>query len=468
VTWPAFLMWIVLLSAAASRGPALLYMLPISCAFETLQMLPAGVAGDTNLLPQTACAGLLIVKVLAQPGNVVRVIASALDVRAVGLLTAFLAYSIPTAFILPILFANRAEVFNLGAQREWVHLTTGNFTQSAYMTLSVATAMVFSILATVEARQHFLMAVLLGGIAAVVTGAVDLAAFTAGQQWILEPFRTVSYTLLTSDQTLGSKRVVGLMSEASAYGSLCVVWLAALIFLRPCFSPSLRTSLVPLTAFGLFVMALLSTSSSAYVALGALAVAFVLNWLIRYFSKAALSRSSLGLEFWVVVAGLLVMAALVTLTPGLLTPAQDMFDATLVQKTSSSSYLERTSWTSAGWHAFINSNYLGVGLGSIRTSNWFVNIVGSTGLFGAVLLFGFMLLSLLWVAPGASAVDREWQRGLRFMLFPIIALSYGVGTTPDFGPVTAVIYGLLAAIRSRSYPTLERNRKLQGMSRKQI
>ena len=53
----------------------------------------------------------------------------------------------------------------------------------------------------------------------------------------------------------GSKRVVGLMPEASAYGTTCLGVVANLVFLRPCFeSARLRNYIVPFTILGLLAM----------------------------------------------------------------------------------------------------------------------------------------------------------------------------------------------------------------------
>lgn len=58
----------------------------------------------------------------------------------------------------------------------------------------------------------------------------------------------------------------------------------------------------------------------------------------------------------------------------------NMVDTVVFQKTSSESYIERSGWTRYGWKAFLATEGWGVGLGSARTSNWYVSILSNTGL----------------------------------------------------------------------------------------
>jgi ABC-type multidrug transport system permease subunit len=124
-----------------------------------------------------------------------------------------------------------------------------------------------------------------------------------------------------------------------------------------------------------------------------------------------------------------------------------MIDSILIEKSTTTSYLERGHWTELGLQAFFQSHFLGVGIGSIRTSNWFVNIIGSTGVVGSMMMFGFLIISFCASGYQSSVIDREWQRALKFLLTPMLAMDYFVGTTPDIGVMLAAILGLLAATR---------------------
>ena len=214
-------------------------------------------------------------KALLQRGNIARGLDSGLDPRRVGYFSAFLAFSLLSAFVLPQLFRGQIEVVPVSyvAGTTLLQPTAANVTQSGYMVISFATTLVFSILGARPAfRHHFLLALLVGAIVLIITGLVDLATYYTGTSSLLEPFRTASYTLLTDVEAVGSKRVVGLTPEASVYGALCVNTLASLIFLRPLYGRFERRVLVPLVIFALLAMAVACTSSSAYVGLSVLGV----------------------------------------------------------------------------------------------------------------------------------------------------------------------------------------------------
>ncbi|WP_216073557.1 hypothetical protein, partial [Acinetobacter baumannii] len=78
-------------------------------------------------------------------------------------------------------------------------------------------------------------AVLVGGATVAATGLASMLADAGGMGALLEPFRTVTYVLLTEDEALGLRRLTGLMPEASAFGGLCVLYGAASGLLYPCF-----------------------------------------------------------------------------------------------------------------------------------------------------------------------------------------------------------------------------------------
>src|SRR3546814_14550584 len=92
-----------------------------------------------------------------------------------------------------------------------------------------------------EYRRTVIMANVFGAAVAVLTGVRDIA--TQGTQ-ILAPFRTASYAILSDQEILGSLRIVGLMPEASAYGTICVFFGAALYFLRRAVPLAGRSSLL--------------------------------------------------------------------------------------------------------------------------------------------------------------------------------------------------------------------------------
>lgn len=454
MTWPAVVLWICIFGGLWSSGPALLYVFAVSQSFGTLQMLPGESLGGVNILPQSVCAAVLVAKIVLQRGNIVRGLATAFDPGRAGLLMAFLNYSVLTALLLPRIFAGQVDVVPIsGAIVSGTSVLApapGNVTQTAYVILSTVTVLAISVVGTrQEFQRHFILSLWVGGVVLVLTGWLDLVSSSLGLSALLDPFRNASYTLLIDNEVLGAKRIVGLMPEASSYGSGCVTAAATLTLLRPCFEPRFRQIWVPLTIIGLLLMSALSTSSSAYIGLVIFVLAFGLNWMLRSLNPRALERGDLSIELAIVLGGAFMLLCAVVLSPALLDPINAMLNAMLFQKASSESYMERSMWTAVGWHAFVATQGLGVGLGGLRTSNWFVSILGNTGVFGACLLFGFVL-RLMIVRPGRDTAYRaEMRRALRLSLLPSLVMAWFSGTIPDFGVAEGAVFGMLVALTNR-------------------
>lgn len=447
MSWPAALLWVLIFAAAASNGPGLLYLLMACGAFGSLQMLPG--SGGANLLPQSACAAVFIGKVLIQRGNVLRAVEAGLDPQRLALFSAFLVYALFGAVVLPRVFSGMIEVVPVSAFRFGTDILkpgAGNITQSCYMTLSYATTLVFAVLGQAEAtRAHYRRALLCASYVLVATGLVDLITFTLNIGAVLEPFRTATYALLTDVEAEGAKRVVGLMPEASTFGTACVGMLSALVFTRPFYRAGREQVFVMGAIGGLLVMVMLSTSSTAYVGLGVFGMVYSLGLLVRMLDLGNARRSQIGLEVGLIVLALFAVFATFVIKPTLFDPVVAMVDKMVFQKASSASYVERSLWNRVGWHAFLDSGGLGVGLGSVRVSNWAISILGSTGVVGAVLMFGFIAQQLVAVARNASQEVRQFATVMKLAVLPVLVMYQLSGTIPDIGIHVAVVLGIIAA-----------------------
>jgi hypothetical protein len=449
----------MILAAAFSQGPWLIYILFATGAFGTLQMAP-GDGGGVNVLPQSACAAILVIKVLLQRGNIPRALDAALDPSRVAIFTAFIVYGVIGAFSLSRLFAGLTDVVPVSGGQvgtDVLRPSSGNVTQSCYLLLSYGTTLAFCVIgSTDQLRRHYALANLYAGITVVVTGLVDFALYSVGQSDLLAPFRTATYALLADVEAEGIKRVVGLMPEASAYGALCVSTGGALIFLFPFFRSGRESVMAAGTAIMLLAMGALSTSSGAYVGLGILGGIYGCHLLVRLTSRDVRELRRSRIEFGLLLAlGLAAVVAFVV-KPNLYDPAFDIVDKMVFQKTATASYIERSSWTRAGWQAFLDSGSLGVGIGSIRVSNWAVSILGSTGILGAILMFGFLFQQIALRPRNASPEVQRFCVAVQLSLLPSLVVSQLSATMPDLGVSLAAALGMLAAPRrSRVAPTAE-------------
>lgn len=452
MTWPAVAVWILIVLAALPRSPLpLLYLYSGLGAFMTLTLAPTG-GGGLNLLGQSVCAGFLVCKLLLTENRLPRAWDAAVDPNKLGLLFIFLAYALFSAYVMPRFFAQLVEVIPMSVTVDWaipLQPTPSNLAQSAYMAMSVGMALAMFVMASSASfRQHYMKAAFFGGLVLIATGIADAVLSAAGLSDLLEPFRNASYALLTNVEIAdGAKRIVGLMPEASAYGAACVVAASTLIFFRPCFEDERwRNLFVPLGIAGLLAMAVLSTSSTAYVGLGVLALTFGVNWLRRALSANAPARGGLQSEAFIAIAGFLLLLAIIALFPDLMQPVYNRLDTLIFKKTESDSYLGRTMWTQVAMQAFFATNGLGVGLGGARTSNWFASILSNTGIFGTILLFGFILRLYFRRYNGVNPLTAEFVTALKFSLIPQFAMLALSGTNPDIGTGMASALGLIAAL----------------------
>jgi hypothetical protein len=433
MTWPAIVFWLLIFVGTISGGPMLLYVFAAAGAFCSLQMLPGDMVG-VNLLPQSVCAVFLVGKILLSQGQMAKVLNAALDPAKLGLLFLFMAYALLSAYAMPRLFSHSVEVIPVSLPGPTaLEPTAANITQPAYLALSTGVALAFT---------------LVGRRASFQRGVADLSLSTIGLAEFLAPFRNASYVLHIDDVVVGAKRVVGLMPEASLYGPACVGAATSLAILRPFFSKRLRDLAVPATIAGLVVMAVLSTSSTAYVGLAVFGAICALNWFRRLRAPSPLARTGLGWEAIAAIAAALAFLFVLTLAPTLLNPVVESVDEIVFRKPETQSYTERMMWNQMGMDAFFATDGLGVGLGSARSSNWYVAILSNTGVIGATLL-GLFIARLFLLRTPSDPRAAEFVAALKLSLLPGLVMGALAGLSPDFG-----VFGLITSLASPMRPPL--------------
>jgi hypothetical protein len=328
--------------------------------------------------------------------------------------------------------------------------TTQNFSQFAYLTISVAMVFAFTqILKTRAMRQTALHALVLAAAVTVVTGFLDYASQFLPLGPLLEPFRTATYALLVDVELLGGKRVVGLMPEASSFGILCLSMIGLLYFLRRgILSDRVRDLYVPPLILALLLLAWLSTSSATYVGLAVFLMMATLEWVVRFLEtrSSRMRRRHLGTELAVVIAAIAAWLLIVLFSPSFVDSLSHAIDRIVLQKTETESFQERSMWTAVSMQALYDTWGIGVGLGATRASNSVVATVSNVGVIGAIFYFGFILHCLVRRAAPDDAEGRVLVSGFRYAFVPTFVVGLLIGTTPDFGGFGALRYGLLTAI----------------------
>lgn len=463
---PIALFWASAFLGLFGKSQVLLYLFFGSMAFGSFAVVPPELTAGLTLTPTPVLALLIILRSLGCSAGLKFCIAAACSPRRLLLLFLFWLVAVVSAIFMPRLFAWDVTIIPvrllLATYGEPLTPTPQNFSQLAYLSISVIATFAFArLLRDPAQRQHALSAMCLGAALVVLTGSLDYLAQYVPLDGVLQPFRTATYALMTEVQIFGGKRVVGLMPEASAYGSLCLSFLCLIYFFRHAMASRwLRQRVVPLLVYALVVLIWLSTSSAAYVGLFMFGLMAAIEWLWKAGTRStgAIAHRGLGFETWTALAALVGLAFIVMFKPALLDPIIDMINAMVMNKTQSSSYEERSMWTTVSWQALIDTWGLGVGVGGTRTSNFAAAVFSNTGVIGGLLYFGFVLQSLR--RQPASVSDsgcRTMLHGVRYAYVPIFLVSLLAGTTTDFGTYNAFLYGLALAVVLKA-PALARQR----------
>ena len=447
---PALIFWLVIVCSFWVRPGTVLVLLLASIPFASLSLLPPEIIGGMSLLPQMMFAVVLIFKVVVP--HVVTLtpkFINALQLRRLGYLALFLLTGIIVTLIMPRLFLGQVVVFPmkysymadlLGPRQE-------NFTQSGYIVLSVMTAFAVFFMADEPGfTGSLLKALLAGGMVCIVTGLIDVAAASAGMESLLMPFRNAQYGYLFNSSVAGARRVVGFTPEASAYGPICVEFAAATGLLRTLYAEGPQRMLATIVAISLVVMALLSTSSTAYGGLAVLVLVYAGNWIRRAAFSSPLGQSGLMGELLVGLGAIIALLFVLVAQADVLNPLLNLIDELIFNKPLSGSFYERSNWNTTAWNTVASTWGLGIGFGSARTSSWFAAVISNTGLIGAAFLGVFLVQTFARRSISRTPLSAELLSALKLSLVPALAMAGVDSPGPDFGIWMGVIFGAITGI----------------------
>ncbi|HOO81577.1 MAG TPA: hypothetical protein PK513_03645 [Alphaproteobacteria bacterium] len=437
---------LIILGSIILSPTILLASVFICSSFSAMTVLPG------NVVPAMLASIIFLFRIGISQNFVPSFLAALFQPRQLGFLGIFWLISLIGAMFLPRLFNGQIFTFSLNtAELEPVRPQGTNYTQTAYLTMSVF--MAASVCILLQKKHEFLDALLkaifAGGYAIIATGLIDIIANLLGKADMLKIFYTANYGY-SAGSILGTRRVLGLTPEPAAFGGLAMTMASLLLFLRPVYAEKMRRFWVPLLGWSCMAMGFLSTSSTAYASL------FLMLGLYLFYNVDAVSEEGKILHKSITKKMLNIVFLAVCFLLAVLLSGNfvDLINTLLIEKTGTSSYIERSSWTAAGLNAFIESYGLGVGIGSVRTSNFFANILASTGLPGA-LFFSLFLISLyLRHAPKRNSREEAVIKAIKFALLPMFAAKFLAGTTPDFGVLQGILFGTIIAL-SQSNDSLD-------------
>ncbi len=450
MTYPGVLFWLAAIWSMSSRGPGLYYLFFLSWSLGTLAVIPPQLAGG-NFTPAWVVAGLLTVRVVMNNGLKVY-LRALVDPRRFGLLSLSVFYAVISAIFFPRFFEGQVKVVEMRllttADPLPLRPSLANVNQTLYFILgALAVVDVYFICRRRATRDSFLVAFAWGALAAIGTGLLDLVTSKVGMGGLLAPFRNAAYVMMLDNDAMDMHRIVGLMSEASAYAGLCLPFLALLGLAPKAAGPWGRWSL-PL-AGGLALMTYLSTSSGGYVGLAVVGVALGAS---LGFGMAAGRRAAwLGGYGLLVAVTAAVGAAL--LTPKLIDTVYRVIDGMVLHKTQSDSYIQRSAWNTAAIAAFFGTHGLGVGAGSARASSWPIALLANIGLPGTLTLAAFIVQTLMVRARNPN--DRLLGQAAKLALFPNLIMLSLSGTSISFGLGLALLLGLISSLAFEEAPVAQ-------------
>ncbi len=457
---PIAIFWGLALIGLFGNRSLLIYLFFATMPFGSFAVFPTTMTMGLTFTPTPIVACILFLRTFLTGRAIKFGISALFSPRGLVLLTAFWAVAVLVTIFSPRFFAGKITVVPMKVtaylQSSFLEPTTQNISQILYLTISVITVVTFARL-MIDARQqqNALKALCIGGAITIITGVLDFSSHFVPLDWLLEPFRTASYVLMT-DVTLegGTRRVVGLMPEASSYGALCTQLLTLVYFLRHAITdPFYRRKVVPVVATLLLLFVWLSTSSSAYVALvvfGAFAALDFL-WRAKKARRGTRAGRELELEFWAASAVTAIVFTGFIARPDIFDSLFRLFDQLVLKKTHTSSYEERNFWTMTSWYALLNTYGLGVGMGGTRASNEVIAVLSNTGLLGGLFYYGFALQSMLRRAWPGDAVNSALVSGLRWSFLPGLTAGILAGTSADFGMKNAFLFGTMFAAAIASW-----------------
>lgn len=425
-------------------------------SFGTLAAVPPEFIGGTTILASSAAFMLVAARQFMVKDQPQKIIAGLLDYRALAPLTLFTVIAVVGAFTLPRAFGENVMVFPMRGAEEGSFAvplapSSSNFNQSINLVANLMVAgAIFGMSRISGFTSKIKDALIWGGIGIVVTGFADLIGSNIGLTPVLELFRTASYKMMDDSEVNGVRRVIGMMSESSSFGAIAVTMGGALLFSRYAYDRMKRFFVVYPLAVICLLFVVLSTSSSAYGALGVLGLMHIadLGWRVIFTSED--QRGEVILEIvGAVVFAILVLSIVIGWEAGR-EQAKAFLDQIIFNKQLSDSARERNAWTAQGFEAFKATFGIGVGIGSVRTSNFFVNILASTGIAGALVFAGAMIRTFAARIPSRYRSAFELAHGMKLTIVGTFVGLFFAGTTPDYGFNIATAIGICIGLATRS------------------
>jgi hypothetical protein len=367
-------------------------------------------------------------------------------------LVLFAAYSIFSATVLVRLFEGETMVFSLARGVEgvkvssmfswgkvWLGPSNSNISQTFYVMLACGFFVIATHVLSRHGKELGTYCLVLAASLNLALGLMDLTALDP----ILSVVRTANYSLANEATVQGIPRVIGGYSEAASFGSASAMFFG---FFASAYSYSGRLRDAVL-ALGNGVFALLALSSTGIIGIAVVCAVLTPRIVTRIPALIRRTRLIFGALFLGAMA--LSIAALLVFTPA---PDQvtSVIQDLILNKSQSSSGLERTAWAMGGLEALRDTWGLGAGTGSLRSNGLAFVLLGSVGVIGTAAFTAFLWIAFSGrAAPGQAATLSNTRVATLALLVSMLTTA----TVPDPG-VPLILLAAIAVSSKRQQRSL--------------
>ncbi|WP_454811599.1 hypothetical protein [Labrys neptuniae] len=431
------------------RGPIFgIYLLVPTMVLGSCAAL---IVSNASIQPSHLLLAFTAMALIAQPGTWPSILGRLTFPREGFWFAATTVLGIVGAFILPRFFAGVTYVVAIGATSSGgsalilvpLSPTTGNLTQSIYFIGDLVFFLICYLVAlNKQGLEAITNAILIYCALNIFFALVDLATYWTGTSFLLDFMRNSTYGIQDEAVINGLKRINGSFTEASAFAASSL-WAGCFAFrlwlggIRPRLTFALAAINMLLVVF--------ATSSTGYVVLPLMLGIMYLASLLRVARGTALPR---GVYAYLGLAPLLLMVilAIVFLTPALSGPIMDMVRDMVLNKGASASAEERGMWNQTALNAFFATYGAGAGIGTVRASSFPVAVLANLGAVGA-LTYGIFILMALF-KPASRPLDwttTQIQAAARTSCLVALIMSSISGTMVDLGLPFYMLAGIACA-----------------------
>ena len=367
-------------------------------------------------------------------------------------ITLFVIYVLISGYFFPTIFirstyvnAIGSTVFEPSTVPSPLVPSSGNFSQAIYVCCSAsAFLMVFCFCLYKENIEWMTRTLIVCSMINVIFAFVDLLTYYSNTTFLLDFIRNGPYTLHVEESIHGFKRIAGSFTETSSFS---MVTLAFVAFNIQLWNNIKYRSLIRSSVIVQVILLSISTSSTAYVGLVALIGVLATQFFVKIQKKGFTDA-----DFKVVMIGIFIViliTAIAIAIPSISMAAFELIETTVLDKSTSESGVERSSWNMQGMQNLWDTSGIGVGVGGARASSFIVALLSNVGFVGSVLFALFCGSAFFYTKNSEDVEVANLIAATRASALMILITASISGTVMDLGVSFFVLAGICASLKNR-------------------